>query len=90
MTAYLLTYGQILKTRLVITANHLQDRIDGVLKVEEVPDSQPKKGGLPVWAIILIIVGVVLCLCPVVIFVVLALMGPQIGNVLSDIIVELE
>jgi Flp pilus assembly pilin Flp len=92
MTAYLLTYGQLLKTRLATATDQLQSRLDGLLKAEGISEEQPKKEGLPTWAIILIVVGVIGCLlllCPIVIIAILTLMGPSIGNVFSEIILDI-
>lgn len=49
-------------------------------------DEKPKQGGGP--NIVLIIVGVLgaLVLCAVVVVVILALLGPSIGNVFSNVI----
>ena len=52
-------------------------------------EPEAKGGGLPVWAIVLIVVLVVLCLIPVCVIVVLALLGPSIGNVFSNIVEEI-
>lgn len=89
MTANLLVYGQMLRSTLAVTANQLQNSLDGLLKAENVPAEQPQGGGLPVWAIVLIVIGVVICLLPVCIFLVLLLLGPAIGNVFSNIILDI-
>jgi phage shock protein PspC (stress-responsive transcriptional regulator) len=88
MTANLLVYGQMLRTTLAATTGQLQNRIDGLLKAEGVPAGQSQQSGLPVWAIVLIVVGVVICLialCVVAVFAVLFLMTPSVGNVFSSI-----
>jgi hypothetical protein len=92
MTVSLLVYGQMLKTTLAVTANQLQSHIDGLLKAENVPPGQSQQSGLPVWAIVLIVVGVAICLiplCAVIVIAVLTLMGPSIGNVFSNIILDI-
>lgn len=92
MTTHLLAYGQTLITTLAATTDRLQSRIDGLLRAEDVPVEQPQKGGLPVWAIVLIVIGVLICLiplCAVVVITVLTLMGPSIGNVFSTIILDI-
>lgn len=89
MTANMLVYGQMLKTTLTATANQLQHHIDGLLKAEDVPAGQSQQGGFPVWVIVLIVVGVVICLiplCAVVVIAVLTLLGPSIGNTFSNIV----
>jgi hypothetical protein len=54
-------------------------------EVNAVNEVAPVKKKLPVWAIILIILGVLaLCIC-VVVPAVLALLGPAVGNVFSNI-----
>ena len=45
---------------------------------------------LPVWAIVLIVLAVVLCLAPLCVWLILLLLGPQIGEVFSEIITDLE
>ena len=92
MTAYLLTYSQMFRTRLALAADQLQTYLDGMLRAEDIPGEQPKKEGLPVWAIVLIVIGIVICLialCPIVIIAILTLMGPSIGNVFSEIILDI-
>lgn len=86
MTTQLLAYGQVLKTTLAVTTNQLQSHLDGLLKVEDVPVDQPQKSGFPVWVIVLIVIGVVVCLLPICIIALLTLLGPSIGNVFSNII----
>ncbi len=86
MTANLLVYSQMLGTTLAVTTNQLQNRIDGLLRAENIPVDQPQKSGFPVWVIVLIVVGVVICLLPVCIIAILTLMGPAIGNVFSGIV----
>lgn len=86
MTANLLVYGQILRATLASTTSQLQNYFDGLLKAENVPVEQPQKSGLPVWVVILIVVGVVICLVAVCIFLVLLLLGPSIGSVFSNMI----
>lgn len=50
-----------------------------------------EKKGLPTWAIVLIVVAVVvLCVLPICVIVALALAGPAVGNVFSNVIEELE
>ena len=53
------------------------------------PDAQPKSGGFPVWAIVLIVVLVLVCLLPVCVIAILTLLGPAIGNVFSNIVTDL-
>jgi hypothetical protein len=51
-----------------------------------------EKKGLPAWAIILIVIGAVLaafCLIVVCVIIVLALLGPAVGNTFSNIILEI-
>ncbi len=86
MTANLLVYGQMLKMTLASTGGQLQSYFDGLLRVEEVPVDQPQKSGIPVWAIVLIVIGVGLCLLPICIIAILTLLGPSIGNVFSSMI----
>jgi hypothetical protein len=98
MSLWILTHG---KTMLAPLAGHwsaLQARLDGlVLPVESpVEGGEPeieKKGGLPPWALILIIGVVILCVIPLCLFllfpVILTLMGPSVGNVFSNILEEL-
>ena len=85
MTTNLLIYGQTLRTSLAAISDRLQTRLDGLLTVEDVPVDEPKKGGLPVWVIVLIVVGIVICMIPVCVFLALLLLGPSIGNVFSEI-----
>lgn len=75
---------------------HLQYRLDTLL-VDEAQPGAPggeEKKGFPTWAIILIVVVVLLCLGSICLMVfspvLLALMGPSIGNVFSNMIEELE
>ncbi len=50
-----------------------------------------QRSGLPAWLIVLIVVLVMLfCVGPILLIIVLALFGPVIGNVFSNIINELE
>jgi hypothetical protein len=59
---------------------------------ESTPVQAPAKKKLPVWAIILIILGVLLlctCLCVLLFPAILAMMGPSIGNVFSNIIEQM-
>ncbi|MBN1312589.1 MAG: pilus assembly protein [Anaerolineae bacterium] len=53
------------------------------------PADQPKKDGFPVWAIVLIVLGVLLCAIPFCVIIILTLLGPSIGNVFSDIILDI-
>ncbi len=87
MTANLMVYGQMLRTTLAVTAGQLQNRSDGLLKAENIPAAQPEKSsGLPVWAIVIIVIVAILCLLPICIIAILTLLGPTIGNVFSNII----
>jgi len=62
----------------------LQTRLDEMMvRAETTPE---EKKGLPVWAIILIVVFVLLCLIPICVVVILALLGPVIGNVFSNVV----
>ncbi len=86
MTANLLVYGQMFKMALASTSVQLQNCFDGLLKAENVPVEEPQRSGLPVWAIVLIVIGVGLCLLPICIIAILTLLGPAIGNVFSSMI----
>lgn len=85
----LLAQAQIAVAPLTAYLRALQARLDGLLPAEAMPGEAPRRGGgLPVWAIVLIVVGVVLCaipLCFVIVIAVLTLLGPAIGNVFSNI-----
>ncbi len=78
MRTWLLLYGQFLLSAIYLRLAEFQ--------------SQPvQREGIPAWAIALLAIGaVLLCLLllPVCIIVILALMGPVIGNVFSNIILE--
>jgi hypothetical protein len=89
MTTHLLAYSQMLQSTLAVTTGRFQNWIDGLLKAETVPSDQPQKSGLPVWAIVLIAIGVVVCLIPLCVFFILILLGPSISNVFSNIIEEI-
>lgn len=71
---------------------HLQYQL-GTLLADEIPVGAPEEEGekkkLPVWAIILIIVAVLLCCAPIAVIAILALLGPTIGNVFSNVIMDL-
>ncbi len=94
MTIRLLTQSRLLLLPLTVRLAALQTRLDDLmLHAEELPEGAgEKKGGLPTWAIIVIIVVAVLCLGSICLMlfapVVLALLGPAIGNVFSNIIEE--
>ncbi len=70
---------------------HLQYRLNTMLADEMSPGGpeEEKKKGLPIWAIILIVVAVIFCCAPIVVIAILTLLGPAIGNVFSNIIMEL-
>ena len=54
-------------------------------------DESAEKKKLPTWAIILIVVGgLVLCVIPACVILILMVMGPAIGNVFSNIIEEMD
>ncbi len=92
MGVRLLAYSQTFAAQIRNAASLLQARLDGLLlQTEGVPQEQPR-GGLPTWAIVLIVVGgvlVILCLLPVCVISILTLLGPSIGNVFSNIIMDL-
>jgi hypothetical protein len=70
---------------------HLQSRLD-MLLVDESPPGIPgeeEKKKLPVWAIILIIVAVLVCCAPIAVIAILNILGPTIGNVFSNVIMNL-
>lgn len=69
---------------------HLQSQLDTLL-VDEAPPGAPEeeKKGLPVWAIILIVVAVILCCAPVAVIAILTLLGPTIGDIFSNVIMDL-
>jgi hypothetical protein len=89
MTTHLLAYSQMFQSTLAVTTGRLQNWIDGLLKAETVPTDQPQRSGLPVWAIVLIAIGILVCLLPVCVIAILTLLGPSIGNVFSNIIEEI-
>jgi hypothetical protein len=97
MSLWILTHGKTLLTPLAGYWQALQARLDGLLiPAESVEAEEPegeKKGGFPTWAIILIAVVVILCLIPICFLVlspvILALLGPSVGNVFSNIIEEM-
>ncbi len=69
---------------------HLQYRLNTMLADEMSPGGpEEEKKGFPVWAIILIVVAVIFCCAPIVVIAILTLLGPAIGNVFSNIIMEL-
>ncbi len=88
MVSNLITQGQLLAAPLAGRINDVQRWMDSLLvRAEGVPpDTQPKSGGFPAWAVILIVVVLVLCLLPVCIIAILTLLGPAIGNVFSNIV----
>jgi uncharacterized protein YqhQ len=96
MTIRLLTQGRLLLLPLTVRLAALQTRLDDLmLRAEELPEGEEKKkGGLPTWAIVVIIVAVLLCLgaiCLIVLVpVILAMLGPSIGNVFSNVIEDIE
>jgi len=53
---------------------------------QPMPPAEATGNKLPVWAIVLIVVGALVCACLCVIFVVPVVLGPAIGNVFSNII----
>lgn len=70
---------------------HFQYRLNIMLADDMSPGGpeEEKKKGLPVWAIILIIVAVIFCCAPIFVIALLTLLGPSIGNVFSNIIMDL-
>ena len=92
MTTHLPVYSQMLRTTLAVTINRLQSHIDGLLRAEDVPEDQPQQSGFPVWAIVLVAAGVLICLlplCAVVVIAILTLLGPSIGNVFSNVVLDI-
>jgi hypothetical protein len=94
MSLWILTHGKTMLAPLAGRWAALQARLDGLLipaegPVETEEPEEEKKGGLPTWAIILIAVAIVLCVLPICVIVILAILGPAIGNVFSNIITEL-
>lgn len=90
----LLTYGRIMLLPVQIHLARLQSWLDErLLRAEVGPEGEAKKG-LPTWAIVVIILAVLLCVIPICLLVlvpaILALLGPSIGNVFSNIIEEIE
>lgn len=88
MGATLLSAGQIVGSVLVARLAAITHRLDNLTLVAEGGQAQ-SRGGLPTWAIILIVVLAVLCLLPICVIAILTLLGPAIGNVFSNIIQEL-
>lgn len=75
-----------------ILLQYLYSRL--MLYAAEMPPAAPgqppaARSGLPVWAIVLIVVVALLCLIPICIIVILTLLGPAIGTVFSNIIENL-
>ena len=56
--------------------------------MENQVEEAPAKSKMPVWLIILIIFLVVFCVLPVCVIVILALLGPAIGNIFSNVILS--
>ena len=88
MVNMLVIQGRALVIPLATAFASAQAWLDGLLVHAEMPpaEGQPKSGGFPVWAIVVIAVLLILCLLPVCIIVILTLLGPSIGNVFSNII----
>jgi hypothetical protein len=92
LSIQLATWQNVLRARLDL----LQASLDRLLLPAEVgPGGVPleEKKGLPWWAILLIVLGVLVILCLCLMFLVpfiLTLLGPSIGNVFDEIITELE
>jgi hypothetical protein len=88
MVSTLLMQGRALATPLAALFANTQAWMDSLLVRADVPpmEGQPKSGGFPVWAIVVIAVVLILCLLPVCIIGILTLLGPAIGNVFSNII----
>jgi hypothetical protein len=94
MSLWILAHGRTMLAPFTGHWQALQARLDGLLIPAEGPveTGEPegeKKGGLPTWAIILIAVAVVLCLLPICVIVILAILGPTIGNIFSEINAQL-
>lgn len=81
MRAWLHLYAQMLANLLV--ARFAESYPAG-------PEPAARRRRLPVWAIVLIVIAVVLCLAPLCVWLILLLLGPQIGEVFSEIITDLE
>ena len=88
MVNNLITQGQLLAAPLAGHISDIQRWLDNLLVPAEgaPPSAQQKSSGLPVWAIILIVVVVLLCILPFCIITILTLLGPAIGNVFSNIV----
>jgi hypothetical protein len=77
MKTWLLFYAQILANMLFV-------------RLAEMGAPGEAKSKFPTWAIVLIVLGVVvLCVLPVCVIVILALLGPAIGNVFSNILIDI-
>ena len=88
MAVRIITQGKTMLLPLTIWLAGVQARLDDMMIRADTGEA--KAGKLPVWAMILIGVGVVICLCFICMFLVPMLLGPSIGNVFSNIIEEME
>jgi hypothetical protein len=94
MIANLVMHSRLVAAPLAVAMARAQTWLDELLVRADAPpapdqEGQPKSGGFPVWAIVLIAAVALLCLLPVCTIVILTLLGPAIGNVFSGIVEEI-
>ena len=90
MVNNLIAQGQLLAAPLAGHISDVQRWMDSLLvRAEGAPPGTQPKSGLPIWAIILIVVvaaPLCLILASVCVIAILTLLGPAIGNVFSNIV----
>jgi hypothetical protein len=89
MVNNLVTQGQLLAAPLAGHISDVQRWMDSLLvRADGVPPQSQPKAGLPIWAIVLIVVvaaPLCLILAAVCVIAILTLLGPSIGNVFSNV-----